>query len=78
MIPHLLLGKHGCLFIRVQDEINRCECPAFVRMDKELAMPDLLVFLWVSISIGLVLVDAWSGSKQRASALPSLSEVVIT
>ena len=41
-------------------------------------MPDLLVFLWVSISIGLVLVDAWSGSKQRASALPSVSEVVIT
>ena len=65
-------------FIGDWDEINRCVCPSFVCMDKELAMPDLLVFLWVSISIGLVLVDAWSGSKQRASALPSVSEVVIT
>ena len=43
-----------------------------------LAMPDLLIFLLVSLSMGIVLVDAWSGSKQRASVLPSLSEVVIT
>jgi|GEM_PF-6492284 hypothetical protein len=40
-------------------------------------MPDLLIFLWVSFSMGLVLVDAWSGSKKRSSVLPLVRKVVI-
>ena len=40
-------------------------------------MADLLVFFWVSVSMGVVLVDALSGLERRNSVLPPASEVAI-
>ena len=40
-------------------------------------MADLLVFFWVSVSMGLVLVDALSGLERRSSVLPPANEVAI-
>ncbi|MEO2023081.1 MAG: hypothetical protein ABGX05_14775 [Pirellulaceae bacterium] len=40
-------------------------------------MADLLVFVWVSISMGIVLQDAWGGIKPTVRAFPPASEVAI-
>jgi len=38
-------------------------------------MAELLVVVWVSFSMGIVLLDAWGGIKSPVRALPPAREV---
>ena len=40
-------------------------------------MADLLVLLWVSFSMGIVLLDAWGGIRSPVRILPPVSEIAV-